>query len=322
MVIQMIHNQHYKFYIASCDKEGGIYSCEFKEGKAEIINKTTLDRPMYMVSEQNKMYVILRAPFKENDYSGIISFETENGELKNKSEINSTDGVVGCHLCVLDENIYCVNYLSGSVTKLCDKVVTHKGKGKNPQRQEMPHTHYINSFDGKYLLCTDLGTDEIYTYDKNLNEISRASVPSGHGARHLEFENGYIYCANELESTVSCFKYDDGRLQYIDTVNALPEDTEIENTVAAIRINGEYLYVSNRGHDSIAVFKLSENQPKFITTVSCGGSSPRDFNIFGDLLICTNENSDNVTFFNLKNGIPEKLDCELNIKSPLCVIGG
>lgn len=318
----MIRNQHYKFFIASCDESGGILSCEFKNGTVEIISQTLLDRPMYMSICQNKMYIILRAPFRDNNYSGIVSFDIENERLVNKSEVVSTGGVVACHLCVLDGNIYCTNYLSGSVTKLCDKLVTHSGKGKNPDRQEMPHTHYINSFDGKYLLCTDLGTDEIYTYDKDLREISRVSVPEGHGARHLSFANDCVYCANELGSTVSFFKYNEGILRYINTVSTLPENMEVESTVAAIRIKDDYLYVSNRGHDSITVFRILDNTPKFITTVNCGGRCPRDFNVFGDLLVCTNEKSDNVTFFSLRNGIPEKLDCELKIKSPLCVIGG
>jgi len=206
------------------------------------------------------------------------------------------------------------------VIKLPETLVLHTGKGINLKRQEAPHTHYINSFDGKFLLCTDLGTDEIYTYDKDLNEISKAKVPEGHGARHLINKGNRIFCSNELGSSVSEFEYDNGVLKYIRTESALPENTEIESTAAAIRIKDDFLYVSNRGHDSIAVFDISDNGLKLIKTVPCGGEGPRDFNIFGDLLVCTNQFGNNVTFFEIQNGIPVKLDTELNIKTPLCVI--
>lgn len=180
----------------------------------------------------------------------------------------------------------------------------------------------FNSFDGKYLLCCDLGTDEVYTYDKNLCEVSRARVPSGHGARHLAYTNGCVYCANELMSSVSFFDYNDGVLNYITTVKTLPDDFYEESTVAAIRAKDNWLYVSNRGHNSISVFELCESVPRLKACVDCGGMSPRDFEIFGDLLVCTNENSDNVTFFDVSENIPARMNIELNIKSPLCVVEG
>lgn len=323
MVIQMIHNQHCKFYIASCDDTGGIYLCEYKDGMAEILSKTEAEYPMYMTKSDRKLYVILRKPFQERESSGIISFDVkEDKSLVNPSEIISTRGIVACHLCTLDGYVYCVNYLSGSVVRIPDTEVIHSGLGTHSTRQDMPHTHYINTFDGKFLLCCDLGTDSIYVYDKNLNQVSRAFVPEGHGARHLDFANGYVYCVNELKSTVSVFDYNRGKLVYKTTVNALPDDYTGESTAAAIRIMEDYLYVSNRGHNSISVFKIYDGIPKLLTTVDCGGVSPRDFNIFGNLLVCTNENTDNVTFFEITDGIPARVDAELKIKSPLCVIGG
>lgn len=319
----MIHNQRCKFYVASCEKNGGIYLCEYADGKAEIIDKFGMDRPMYMTVRGKKMYVILREPFKDCNLSGIVSFDIEEDKsLARMSEISSSKGVVACHLCVFEGSVYCVNYLSGNVVKLPDVKVIHSGSSIHPIRQAVPHTHYINSFDEKYLLCCDLGTDGIYTYDKNLNEVSRAFVPKGHGARHLDFANGYVYCVNELKSTVSVFEYNNGKLIYKTTVSALPADYTGESAAAAIRVKEEYLYVSNRGHNSISVFKINNGFPKFVATVDCGGASPRDFNIFGNLLVCTNESSDNVTFFEITDGLPEKIDNELKIKAPLCVIGG
>lgn len=319
----MIHSQHCKFYIASYHKEGGIYLCEYENGCAQILSKTEANLPMYLAVSDGKMYAILRQPFSHNNTSGLISYDiAKDSSLNNPSEIVSTNGIVACHLTVFDGEVYCVNYLSGSVVKIPDVEVVHTGSGPQSPRQDMPHTHYINSFDGKYLICTDLGTDTLYVYDKNLNEIHRAKVPTGHGARHLAYSNGYVYCVNELESSVSTFKYSDGKLEYVTTVNALPDDFDGVSTTAAIRVSGDYVYVSNRGHDSISVLKIDNGIPRLIRTVDCGGASPRDFNIFGDLLICTNENSNNVTFFEIGNGIPQKIDTELKIENPLCVIEG
>ena len=313
----MTHRQHFDFYIASCDTEGGILKCRFAENSVEILEKTTLDRPMYMAFNGDKMEVILRDPENKNE-SGLVTLDICS--LKQKGQVISTKGNVACHLCVLDGNVYCANYLSGSVIKMPDKVVTHSGKGINEKRQEMPHVHYINSFDGKYLLCTDLGTDEIYTYDKDLNEISRVKIPSRHGPRHLDFFNGKVYCLNELKSTLSILGYDDGKLTLNETVGVLPEDFKGESYSSAIRVKDRYIYTSNRGHNSISVIEPQNSGARLIKTVDCGGKWPRDFNIFGKILVCTNEESDNVTFFELKDGIPEKIDLELKVKSPICVI--
>ncbi len=319
MVTQMIHNQHFNFYIASCSTDGGILFCKFLKDGVKILDKTHLDRPMYMIKNDSKMHILLRDPYNINE-SSLVSFTQKNGFLTQREKIISTKGSVACHLCYLNNAIYCVNYLSGNVVKLPETIISHKGHGIDPKRQEMPHTHYINTFDGKYLLCTDLGTDEIYTYDKDLNEISRIKLLDGHGPRHLDFSNGKVYCLNELKSTLSILDYNSGSLILKETISVLPEDYTGQSTAAAIRSKDGFIYTSNRGHNSISVLKPDEDSVKLIKTVDCGGVYPRDFNIFGDVLVCANELSDNVTFFQLINGIPEKLDVEINIKSPICII--
>lgn len=169
-----------------------------------------------------------------------------------------------------------------------------------------------------------MGLDTVFIYDDGLNEISRVKFPDGKGPRHIAFSNDgkIMYCVCELDSTVAILDYCDGRLKYVTSVSTLPKDFESFNTAAAIRIAGSYLYVSNRGQNSISVFDISRKIPEFITTVKSGGDSPRDFNLQGDMLICTNENSDNVTFFKIQNGIPNVTEAELKILNPLCVIFG
>ena len=313
-------------YIASCVKGGGIYHYTLSENNTlDFCEKTTLDEPMYMIIRNEKMYILLRQPDEKTNFSGELSIDIDGtGKLFAPSRIISTKGVVACHLEVSDDNIYAVNYLSGSVIKLPDTLVTHSGHGLHKVRQAAPHTHFVHvSPDGKYILVTDLGLDKIFVYDKDLKLVSEVSVPSGHGPRHLAFSDDgkIVYCVNELGSSVSIFSYSDGKLNLKNTISALPKDFSGDNISAAIRIKDNYLYVSNRGHNSISVFEIKDSYNIVLKEcVDCGGNSPRDFNIIDDVLICTNEKSDNVTVFKLNNYIPEIIsESELNIPSPLCV---
>ena len=312
-------------YILSCEKTGGIYHYLFRNGKFQFIEKTPLDRPMYAIIRDNKMYVILREIDIKTHFGGILSFDiAKNGSLINPAEIESTNGIVPCHLEVLGNNKHVVNYLSGNIVKIKEKTVTHNGKGTHPNRQEAPHTHYVcTSPDKKYILCTDLGLDTVFIYDTDLEEKFTVKVPDGSGPRHLCFsENGiYLYCVNELSNDVSVFEWNDGKPILKDTYPALP-DFKGESTAAAIRIKNGYIYISNRGADTISRFRIIGEKLELLENTYCGGRGPRDFNIIDDYIICTNENSNDVTILKLENGLPVLTTQKIKIDSPLCVIGG
>lgn len=316
-------------YIASCKPDGGIYHCDFENGKLKKRGFYPLDRPMFLAIHNDKMYVVLRQT--DGDFSGVCSAAINpDGTLGSFSAPVSTEGIVACHICISDDRIYTTNYLSGSIsliTDKCEKTVTHSGKGPHPTRQTEPHTHYVNTTpDGKYLVSTDLGIDTVFVYDHDLNEISSAKVPEGHGARHLVFspDGTRMYCANELASTVSVFDYNDGKLTLLGTYPALPKDFVGQSTLAAIRISpdGKYLYASNRGHDSITCFEIYGDSLRCLSHTPCGGESPRDFDIKDGYLFCTNEVSGNVTVFSCNGANIVKLDTELEAPGALCVIFG
>lgn len=307
-------------YIASCDKNGGIYRYAFDNG-IKFLDKTAVENPMFMTEYNNKMYVVLRETFENGD-SGMMSFDiADDGSLLNPSEAVSSCGKVACHICANENGIYAANYISGSVIKFGGKLDIHDGCGVNPERQDRSHTHFVClSPDKKYICATDLGLDTIFFYDTDLNVISTAKVPDGYGARHLIFsENGeYMYCVNELISSVSVFKYVDGKAELLNTYSALPNDFTGENTAAAIRLCGDRLYVSNRGADNVAVFEVHgaklEN-PEYIKV----GTHPRDIEVSDGIIISTDMHDDAVTFYDAKTG--EKLEYAAeNIKSPLCVL--
>lgn len=304
-------------YILSCEKQGGVYHYLFKDGGFEFLDKTPLDRPMYAVIKDDKMYVILREVDNVTHFGGVVSFDIEkNGKLINPSAIQSTNGIVPCHLEVSDNNVYVANYLSGNVVNVGKKTVTHSGQGINPTRQEMPHTHFVSVLPNKnQIACIDLGIDKICFYDKQLNEKGFIKLPDGCGPRHLCFDNDYIYCATELSNEILVIK----DMNLIGKYPAFANYSG-ESYCAAIRKNGNYLYVSNRGADTISRFKIDGDKLIFSDEIGCGGCWPRDFDVIDNYIICTNEKSNSVTVLELQE---EKLILtkeKLSIKSPLCVV--
>ncbi len=317
-------------YIASCAKDGGIYLCDFENETLSTREIYPCDRPMFLAKSGNKFYTVLRQAC--GDFSALVnSSVNEDGTLSDFGSPVSTEGIVACHLCVHENDVYFTNYLSGSVSRIrngvCDKLSVHSGKGVHQTRQDAPHTHFVGiTPDGNHLVSTDLGIDTIFVYDFDLNIVSKAAVPAGHGARHLVFskDGKKMYCANELASTVSVFNYDaqSASLSLLGTYPALPHGFDGQSTIAAIRISddGKYLYTSNRGHDSITCFEICGDTLNALSHTPCGGKSPRDFNIKDGLLFCTNEVSGNVTVFECNGANLKKLDAELSVPGALCVI--
>lgn len=306
-------------YIASCDEKGGIYYLKNNGTKLEVLQKTDIDRPMFLAIEGDKLYAVLRAPFENSDESGLISYDIlPDGTLENPSEIIPTGGEVACHLSVLNGNVYAANYVSGSIIKFPDKLIKHSGSGPNLKRQESAHTHFIYPHDGAVYVC-DLGMDKIFVYDKDLELLKTYDVPCGFGARHLAFSDDFMYCVNELSSTVSVFKKFGNSYDYLADYSAIPDGFNGENTAAAIRICGKYVYVSNRGHDSIACMRMEGEGLVLEKTVPCGGKVPRDINILGDIMFCANQDSDTVTALKITDSDLSLTEDVFEVKTPLCI---
>lgn len=318
-------------YIASSPKDGGIYRYTLNvDGTLTFCEKFDIQSPMYMEINGDKMYIV--GDDRPSSYATYCTINPD-GTLIDAMEMMSTEGKAGCHITVLDDNIYVANYSSGSLIKFnsdgTSKLVVHEGSGPNKSRQEMPHVHHvIFTPDKKYLCATDLGIDAIVMYDRDLNYIGQADIPAGHGPRHITFSpcGKYAYCVNEVENTVTTLEYDGEQLIVRNTYSILPKDYNDGGTAAAIRItqDGEYLYASNRGHNSIACCKVNGTELDVFEIVSCGGDWPRDINLTPDdkFLYCTNEHSDTVTIFKRDEvtGKIEQLEQIVNIPAPLCVV--
>lgn len=310
-----------KIYIASRTKNGGIYKFEFLKEKGYVEKEFfPLDSPMYMIIKNQKMHILLRSPF-ENKNSGYISCNIDdNGNLFDFRKLISTNGEIACHLTEIKEKIYCVNYTSGDVTKIGVKTVNQNSLGL-----PISHPHYVGPTpDGKYIAVTDLGQDLIYIYDENLNCLNKVNMPIGHGVRHLVFskDGRYVFTANELKSTVSVLEYKDGDMVLIDTISCLPKDFAGQSFVSAIRLYENYIYVANRGHNSISKLYFDGTKLEFIDCFDCKGKTPRDFIFHARRIICANQDSNNVTIFEEDSNGKYKFTQQIDMDEPICVICG
>lgn len=305
--------------ISSCVPDGGIFCYTMQPNKTlRMQQKLPADRPMYTILSEGELYVLERQPNIQDPNSALCFYLWQKDSFTEVGPCLSTKGVVAPHLCLLDGNVYAVNYLSGSVIKFPNTVVYHQGKGRDPIRQDAPHPHSITPTPDGNLLVADLGTDHLYVYDKDLHLKSKSSVSPGNGPRHTVFssEGNRFFCVNELSSTVSMYSYENNHIEKIDETEILPENYNGKNLAAAIRFYKGKIYASNRGHDSVACLKVVNNTLQLERMIPCGGRGPRDFDIFGDVMICTNENSNSVTVLDLPSG---ELLSSIDLPRPICV---
>ena len=300
-------------YISCCSENGGIQHYTFENGVLTLADTEYIKKPMYTVLGGDIMHVIIKELDAEG--GGALTYRLDgDGRLCDRSQIISTLGLVPCHHHLKNGKEYVVNYVSGSIVRLPDVIKTHSGRGVHPTRQEKAHTHFVTSAPDGRILCTDLGIDKIVIYDDDLNEISHIRLHDGAGPRHLVFskDGNTLYCANELEPSVSVIDYKQKKV-----VNTYPLP---QGTAAAIRLNGDDLYVSVRGSDVIVRFKTVADTLIQQEITEVRGCFPRDFDIFDGYVICTNERSDNVTVFELIDGRPEYRYTVNTLPEPLCVI--
>jgi 6-phosphogluconolactonase len=185
--------------------------------------------------------------------------------------------------------------------------VQHHGSGPDPHRQEGPHVHSVNLDAGnRFVLVADLGLDRLMTYRIDLEHgklilQSEAQGEAGSGPRHLDFHpNGrFVYLVNELNSTLSVYQYDlkDGKLDEIQVAPTLPDGYQGSNFPADVHItpDGKFIYASNRGHDSLAIFRVDETNGRLsvIGHAATQGMTPRNFAIDpnGNYLLAANQDT-------------------------------
>lgn len=268
--------------------------------------------------------------FKGKAGGGVSAFQidTKTGRLKALNS-ESSGGAAPCHLIVdrAGKHVLVANYAGGSVgvlpiaadgaLKPMATFVQHTGKGPNPARQEGPHAHaiYLDSAN-RYALVSDLGLDKvlIYRFDAGtgslaVNDAPLAQFNPGAGPRHfaLHPRERFGYSLNEIQSTITTLSYDArrGQLKELQTVSTLPPGFKGNNGTAEIFLhpNGKFVYASNRGDDSIAVFRIVDRKGTLspVQHMPIGGRTPRGFGIdpTGRWMLVGNQSSDQVTVFRI-----------------------
>ncbi|MGH7378010.1 MAG: lactonase family protein, partial [Candidatus Methylomirabilales bacterium] len=245
--------------------------------------------------------------------------------------------------------VLAANYGGGSVVALpvgaggtlgeATAFIQHQGSSVNPRRQEAPHAHSINlDPENRFAVAADLGLDRllVYRFDPArgtlaANDPPFAAVKPGAGPRHFAFHprGRHAYAINEIHCTVTAFAWDGrrGALEEIQTVSTLPGEVQEGFSTAEVQVHpsGKFLYGSNRGHDSIAVFAIDAASGR-LTGVEhrpTGGKTPRNFGIdpAGAFLLAANQGSDSIVGFRIdpETGKLEPTGSVVRVPSPVCV---
>ena len=260
-------------------------------------------------------------------------------------------GAGACHLVVAGtgKNVLVANYGGGSIAVLpirddgrlkeATAFVQHEGSSVNPRRQRGPHAHSINVDPAnRFVFVADLGLDKVLVYRLDAtkgtlapNDPAWASVKPGAGPRHFAFHPSgrSAYVINELQSTVTAFAYDaqQGILSEQQTISTLPSGFTENNSTAEVQVHpsGKFLYGSNRGHDSIAVFSIDAATGRLtpVEHESTQGKTPRNFGIdpTGTFLLAANQNSHTIVVFRIDQvtGALTPTGRKVEVPSPVCV---
>lgn len=293
----------------------GVYKAQFDTETGQLSDLTLVAKeasPTYLAFAENGQLYTVGA---QADEGGVAAFDADFTPLNHVVE----EGAPLCYVAVDEERglVYGANYHKGQVLvykrqadgslTLADKA-QHEGNGPH-ENQASAHVHYTDLTPDKYLVTCDLGTDEVTTYDVadsgKLTKLASYKAAPGAGARHIVFHPtqkiAYLMC--ELNSTVEVLIYDGrGEFEHLQTISTLPDSHTSFNGTAAIRMSndGKFLYGSNRGHDSIAVYKiLQDGTLEVLEYAPTNGKNPRDFNLTPDNkhLIAVHQDSDNATVF-------------------------
>lgn len=331
------NNKYLVFVGTYTGKESkGIYAYRYDAASSEltplgIAAETT--NPSFLATDPSHrfLYAVNEVSDHQGVSSGAVSAFSINPHTAKLSLLNQVDsrGADPCYIAFDKTGKYALvaNYTGGSVTVFpvrpdghigeSSAFVQHAGSSLNHERQEGPHAHWIETtLDNRFAIAVDLGLDEllVYRFDAKTGSLAANNPPyakldAGAGPRHLAFHpNGkFAYVVNELQSTITTFSYDPnaGALHKLKTVTTLPKASSGKNDTAEIHVHpsGKFLFASNRGNDSIAVFAIdsSTGDLALVDHFSTQGKTPRNFEIdpTGKLLFVANQDTNTIVVFRI-----------------------
>jgi 6-phosphogluconolactonase len=338
-------------------KSKGIYAYRWQPGEHKFTSLGLVAEsanPSYLAVHPNQpfVYAVNEVDTFEGHPGGSVtafSVDTGSGQLKSLSR-QSTRGAGPCHLAVdrTGRWLFAANYNGGSVAAFPVKedgsigaasaFAQHSGSSVHPQRQQGPHAHAtVLSPDNRMVLVADLGLDEVLVYPIDpgagglaTTDAGIVKITPGSGPRHLAFrqDGRFVYVLNEMTATITGFRYipQRGALEDPQTVSMLPADYNGPKSGAEIAIRGTFLYASNRGHDSIASFRIdpATGRLTLLGHTPTQGKTPRNFAIdpTGSYLLAANQDSDNIVLFHIdgRTGALTPTGEVWNVGAPVCVV--
>ena len=341
---------------ASGDKAGiHAFSFDSKSGTLQPLHRTTeIQNPFFLAvsPDQRFLYAINAEKFggADDEFVTAYALDGRTGQLKRLNQ-QSARGTASCYLDVdaTGKTVVVANYASGSVASLPVKedgslgeaasFIQHSGSSMDPQRQKGPNAHSIVvSPDNRFALAADLGIDKILIYQLDAakakltpNEAQPfVKMQPGSGPRHITFHpNGrHVYVINELANTVSCFDYAaaSGTLTERQTISTLPTGFTGKSYTADLKItpDGKFLYGTNRGHDSIASYRIGEDGCLTLLSIDPSlGKGPQNLLISpdGQWLLCANMPGNSVVVFHIDttNGKITATGTPIEMPMPSCI---
>ncbi len=347
-------------YVGTYSQKGskGIYRFDLDPATGKLTNRALAGEakdPSFLAIDPSRRFLFAVSEVEEqvgNKKTGAVAsfaIDPKTGDLKALNKQPSGGGGP-CHVVVDKEgkHVLAANYGGGSACvipvgadgKLGEPsaVVQHQGKSVNPQRQGEPHAHSINLDPAnRFAFVADLGLDKVmvYRYDAakgtlTANDPPAGTVAPGAGPRHFAFHPSgkSAYVINEMANTVTAFAYDadKGTLKEIQTVTTLPADFKGTSYTAEVQVHpsGKFLYGSNRGHNSIAVFAVADDGKLTPAGHQASGiKTPRNFGIdpTGTFLLVANQDSDSIVVFRIdpKTGELKETGNTAEVPMPVCV---
>jgi 6-phosphogluconolactonase len=302
--------------------------------------------PSFLVIHPSGKYLYAVNEAGKNSMVSAFALDAHSGKLTPLNQLPAL-GEDPCYISFdkTGKYVFVANYTSGNIAvfpigpdgrlREHTALVTDSGTtGPNKERQEGPHAHWIEtSPDNRFVLVADLGLDQVLLYKFDAangslmaNAPAFAKLKPGSGPRHIAFHpNGkFVFVVSELSSTATTFRYDakKGSLKEIGSVSTLPSNFSGRNDVAelAVHPNGKFLYVSNRGRDSIAILSI-DGSTGALTSIGgtpTGGKEPRHFAIdpTGKYLLAENQLSDSILTFKIDPVTGELWQAALDVSVP------
>lgn len=334
-----------------------VFRLDRETGALEEVSMTPgVPNPSFLTAHPDgrTLYAANETTTLDGQPSGAVSafaIDRESGGLTflNRQPSHGTDP---CHVSLdrSGRNLLVANYTSGSIAVLpieaggrmapASDVRQHRGSGPDPKRQEGPHAHAIMPDpSNRYALAADLGLDQVLVYRLDpergtltAHQPPAVALPPRSGPRHLAFHPSapFVYVINELASTISTCVWDEeaGTLRVLDTISTLPAGFDGTSSCAEVRVapSGRFVYGSNRGHDSIAIFAVDPRDGTLSPAghVSTQGANPRNFTIdpSGTLMLAANQDSDMIVTFGIDadTGALTPTGQVTSVPSPVCIL--